>query len=801
MSEHRSSSLGDAKAVAVAPSGPRWRRRSGTFRSFQEWCLRTYGDAGKTKTVTRKKYQRIVQLLSGGEAASGDNAKFKFWVRSKGFQLGGEADVSAPRLHVPVKTMLGDGTVADGASLRRVAVVEDFYDIIYSIHVETAGGNERAVKHAGQKRTYKAISETYAFLPREAVTKFLMSCTECQKRMHLSPRAAEHKENEHPPALLSNDIDYNLPLTTTYMKHMRLHLLDANRQDEESESVGSVEEQRDMSASAPPASETERRDGGGSSSSSSPRGSQGGDEDHSLSSDLSGEACGPDAPQPAAATAAANGRPYEAGPDLEPAPREAEGTLAALPEPGLDLPLNLSEQRRARCGAARLPLPLGLPLPPPPPPPLPPLSQLIARAKAEEAELEMDTDAASETEAASEPARVRARHGATVKAERDKEHDSPHRGVVAAAAAVAVVAAGYELRRREAVAAVAAVADDASPVRGGDDDDDEHDEDAERMGDVEGADPERLKAFNMFVRLFVDENLDRMVPISKQPKEKVQAILESCHRQFPEFQERARKRIRTYLKSCRRLRKNGLELQQSRTTPPHLTSAVAENILAMACESESRNAAKRIRLDLQADEPMPLERPAHLPHDLVRTSHQHQHLQQQQPPPSFPPPPPPAPMPLAFAGDAPPYVNGSMRYAHHGFGGLGGGIQHPALSAHHNPPAPPPPPALHLANISNGPTDLSMKKPPSTRSNSSGSNSSSGSSSPSPQGQVQAGGAGPTCCKASGGGAGGGAGGCPAQLSPTEVGAVRQLISGYRESAAFLLRSADELENLILQHN
>lgn len=58
--------------------------------------------------------------------------------------------------------------------------------------------------------------------------------------------------------------------------------------------------------------------------------------------------------------------------------------------------------------------------------------------------------------------------------------------------------------------------------------------------------------FQMFVRLFVDENLDRMVPISKQPKEKIQAIIDSCTRQFPEFAERARKRIRTYLKSCRR---------------------------------------------------------------------------------------------------------------------------------------------------------------------------------------------------------------------------------------------------------
>ena len=67
----------------------------------------------------------------------------------------------------------------------------------------------------------------------------------------------------------------------------------------------------------------------------------------------------------------------------------------------------------------------------------------------------------------------------------------------------------------------------------------------------------------MFVRLLVDENLDRFTPISRQPKEDVQAILEACERQFPDFQARARKRIRTYLKSCRRVKKkdaNGQEV-------------------------------------------------------------------------------------------------------------------------------------------------------------------------------------------------------------------------------------------------
>lgn len=80
------------------------------YRQFQDWCLRTYGDSGKTKTVTRKKYDRIVQLLNGSESSSTDNAKFKFWVKSKGFQLGNPDEVSGGAgggkqvLYVPVKT-------------------------------------------------------------------------------------------------------------------------------------------------------------------------------------------------------------------------------------------------------------------------------------------------------------------------------------------------------------------------------------------------------------------------------------------------------------------------------------------------------------------------------------------------------------------------------------------------------------------------------------------------------------------------------------------------------------------------
>ena len=44
---------------------------------------------------------------------------------------------------------------------KKVAMVEQFFDIIYSVHVEAAGDTQirgRAGKHCGQKRTYRAVS-------------------------------------------------------------------------------------------------------------------------------------------------------------------------------------------------------------------------------------------------------------------------------------------------------------------------------------------------------------------------------------------------------------------------------------------------------------------------------------------------------------------------------------------------------------------------------------------------------------------------------------------------------------------
>lgn len=58
------------------------------YEGFQAWALRTYGDSAKTKTVTRKKYQRILKILKGEEQTSAENSKFRFWVKAKGFKMG-----------------------------------------------------------------------------------------------------------------------------------------------------------------------------------------------------------------------------------------------------------------------------------------------------------------------------------------------------------------------------------------------------------------------------------------------------------------------------------------------------------------------------------------------------------------------------------------------------------------------------------------------------------------------------------------------------------------------------------------
>ncbi|XP_019698392.1 nucleolar protein 4-like isoform X3 [Harpegnathos saltator] len=341
-------------------------------------------------------------------------------------------------------------------------------------------------------------------------------------------------------------------------------------------------------------------------------------------------------------------------------------------------------------------------------------------------------------------------------------------------------------------------AHDETSSSGNKEDEDDDDEDADERLDPRHHDPERLKAFNMFVRLFVDENLDRIVPISKQPKEKIQAIIDSCTRQFPEFAERARKRIRTYLKSCRRNKRGreGAPWDTARPTPAHLTSAQAEQILAFACENESEN-AKRMRLGLEpVSQPMPTL-PAATQTD-VRSNMDHFSSTSVKALPGKREDTPPAsltsltpltslanmpsstlsttPLSLASASKllTPTDNKGLMSQttivsssAVNGVasGGAPTAMYRPNFSQAFQRAGPTSVPPTLSAGLyptqsftsgllSNGPTDLSMKNTKPLLSH---------------------------------------------KLNATEMTAVKQLITGYRESAAFLLRSADELEQLLLQ--
>lgn len=48
-----------------------------------------------------------------------------------------------------------EGTVPQGKIYKKVAIVENFFDIIHAVHVDLEG---RPGKHAGQKRTYRTVS-------------------------------------------------------------------------------------------------------------------------------------------------------------------------------------------------------------------------------------------------------------------------------------------------------------------------------------------------------------------------------------------------------------------------------------------------------------------------------------------------------------------------------------------------------------------------------------------------------------------------------------------------------------------
>lgn len=77
--------------------------RSSFRRNFQAWVELNYGENSRTKTITRKKFNKICRYLLGEPQIETD-AKFRFWVKSKGFRIAHADDnQSYSVLYVPVK--------------------------------------------------------------------------------------------------------------------------------------------------------------------------------------------------------------------------------------------------------------------------------------------------------------------------------------------------------------------------------------------------------------------------------------------------------------------------------------------------------------------------------------------------------------------------------------------------------------------------------------------------------------------------------------------------------------------------
>ncbi|XP_063542461.1 nucleolar protein 4 isoform X2 [Cydia strobilella] len=702
------------------------------FETYQPWVIQTYGDLAKTKTITLKKYARILRTLRGEECNSSDSSKFRFWVKAKGFHVGKPPGYEAkpadgivcrysvqdaegcarnpegkeiytgsqkdPPLYIPTPPL--KNAPNQEPVYRKVAIVENFFDIIYTVHVELEG---RPGKHAGQKRTYRTITETYAFLPREAVTRFLTGCAECARR----PRSASPPPLPTPSPSPTRHPTY-LPFLphcpTDYTRNWESEIDAAHSNYPYEPKFDYTELQPLKKVESPKATDSEDQeptyieltskkvngfDSNPLFSRSSPveppfreeepvRTDPEIDKDENSLIDV--EDVKSDSPVPSVipkdedcdkdkeivrvkeektddkkqkkynpldvANLTSKDPPKSASPPrkkLLPSSLEYSNSFGRFPKPwrpdggvyfggeevDYSVPITTAYLKHMRSMAyqERLDMENKDNLTPEPVD-MNDDDNFSSQAYAKDAEkLKMMLLAWNYH------SQTQGRNGDITESGADSMADlwaSYHSALGLGSKPPkppTPLATGHSSPIHVGSATPvepASTHDETSSSDRTKDDDDggASDDDSDDRVDPQHHDPERLKAFNMFVRLFVDENLDRIVPISKQPKEKIQAIIDSCTRQFPEFAERARKRIRTYLKSCRRNKKvrgegpttgNGGNATGTtnawdtavRPTPAHLTSVQAEHILAQACENESLN-AKRMRLGLDpVSQPMP----------------------------------------------------------------------------------------------------------------------------------------------------------------------------------------------------
>lgn len=141
-------------------------------RWYAEWIRRQYDGPGcRAKIVGRAKYEQIVRAVRGELRRAAENSKFRFWVRAKGFRMGrpvGEAQMDDVDGLYVVDTRNGISTAEASPQIggtrlqqhcyKKVAVVDEFFDIIYRVH---CSGGEISARHSGQKRTHRMVNNKY----------------------------------------------------------------------------------------------------------------------------------------------------------------------------------------------------------------------------------------------------------------------------------------------------------------------------------------------------------------------------------------------------------------------------------------------------------------------------------------------------------------------------------------------------------------------------------------------------------------------------------------------------------------
>ncbi|CAI8012348.1 KRAB-A domain-containing protein 2 [Geodia barretti] len=141
---------------------------------FGRFCRQKFHDGGRgcSKTVSSKKRDRIVRYLSNKLEADAVSPHFRFWVKTRGFQLV-EMD-GAQVLCLPNKQRVESDPESVG--WKRVVSVEEFFDVIATHHLVEDGC------HLGIKKTLSKIVKKYECMTRTAVEGYMELCSGCRGR-------------------------------------------------------------------------------------------------------------------------------------------------------------------------------------------------------------------------------------------------------------------------------------------------------------------------------------------------------------------------------------------------------------------------------------------------------------------------------------------------------------------------------------------------------------------------------------------------------------------------------------------